>query len=586
MKVILKSCYIKRVVVYVLVIAYGFLCIGSTHAQVEKKQFVSDSIYQMDYKQLDNSIYDEIDVNPKLARSYAEVYLKKAKDDKDTLEQVNGYRHMEITNGTDYKNGIKYLDSAIAIGSSLKGKRYPAVLYVHKGIVLENMANFKEGLSNYLIGLDIAKNRKNVGLENAINHNMALIKRKIGHYEEAVTLLESVVDYNFTQYKKEKRSLQTYHLSLTELINTYLLTNQIDDASAQNEKGIKESKGKTHASYFILNRGLLLYHKNDFKGAISDIKSGLSAMQNPTNGLSCSEFDMVNAYLYLGKSYEKISEKQTALVYYKKIDSIAETTNYVMPETIKAYLALKKYYKNLGDKDQQLLYIDKLLRSDSIIDDNYNYLRKKIKKEYDSPRLVAQKEALIKTLEKTNQKSYSKFLVAVGLLFLISAIAALNYRKQRLYKKRFQQLIKKESVVVSSEQQKTNTVKVSEKKNIGVSQDIIEKVLKEIDEFEKSNDFLATNLTIDILARKLKTNTKYLSKIINFYKEKNFTQYINGLRIGYIIEKLKNNSKYRNYTIEALAIESGFNSAEVFSKTFFKNTGIYPSYFIKHIDKQ
>ncbi|MEW7280980.1 helix-turn-helix domain-containing protein [Aquimarina sp. 2201CG1-2-11] len=586
MKVILKSCYIKRVVVYVLVIAHGFLCLGPVHAQVKEKQFVSDSIYQMDYKQLYNMIYDTLNSNPTIAKRYAKIYLQKAKDDKDTLEQVRGYRFMETTNGTDYKKGIKYLDSAITIGANLKGKKYPTILYIHKANILDEMANFKESLSNYLVGLDIAKKRGNVGLENVINHNVAVIKRKFGHYEESKLLFKNVVAYNLEQYKKKKISLHKYHHSLTELINVYRLNNQIDSAFVLNEKGIRESKQKGHASYFILNRGVLSCYKKNYLGAIEDINNSLPILLNPKSALVFDPYQIIDAYLHLGKSYHQLSKKEIAFEYYKKIDSIAETTNYVMPETIKAYLALKNYYKDLDDKDQQLVYIDKLLRSDSIINDNYNYLRKKIKKEYDSPRLVAQKEVLIRALEETNQKSYSRFLISVGLLLIISIVAVLNYRKQRLYKKRFQQLIKNESVVVTIEQQNTSETKVPEKKSIGLSQDIVEKVLKEIDEFEKSNDFLATNLTIDILARKLKTNTKYLSKIINFYKEKNFTQYVNGLRIGYIIEKLKDDSKYRNYTIEALATESGFNSAEVFSKTFFKNTGIYPSYFVKQIDKQ
>jgi len=39
------------------------------------------------------------------------------------------------------------------------------------------------------------------------------------------------------------------------------------------------------------------------------------------------------------------------------------------------------------------------------------------------------------------------------------------------------------------------------------------------------------------------------------------------------------------YTIKALASESGFNTTEAFSKSFYKKTGIYPSYFIKELKK-
>ena len=123
-------------------------------------------------------------------------------------------------------------------------------------------------------------------------------------------------------------------------------------------------------------------------------------------------------------------------------------------------------------------------------------------------------------------------------------------------------------------------------KDLGISPDIVTKVLQELDKFEKKQEFLKTNLTTALVAQKLKTNAKYLSKIINYHKQKSFTQYINELRIDFIVEALKTNTRYRQYTIKALASEAGFNSTEVFSKSFYKKTGIYPSYFIKQLEKQ
>ena len=36
----------------------------------------------------------------------------------------------------------------------------------------------------------------------------------------------------------------------------------------------------------------------------------------------------------------------------------------------------------------------------------------------------------------------------------------------------------------------------------------------------------------------------------------------------------------------AIAQEVGFNNSESFSKAFYKKTGIYPSYFIKQLEKE
>ena len=94
------------------------------------------------------------------------------------------------------------------------------------------------------------------------------------------------------------------------------------------------------------------------------------------------------------------------------------------------------------------------------------------------------------------------------------------------------------------------------------------------------------NITLANLAIDFNTNSRYLSKIINVNKGKNFSTYISDLRIDYSIEKLKTNEKFRKLAIKGIAFEIGFNNTESFSKAFYRKTGIYPSYFIKEIEKQ
>jgi YesN/AraC family two-component response regulator len=51
------------------------------------------------------------------------------------------------------------------------------------------------------------------------------------------------------------------------------------------------------------------------------------------------------------------------------------------------------------------------------------------------------------------------------------------------------------------------------------------------------------------LAAQLNTNTKYLSEAIKNNRSQNFNNYINNLRINYIVHKLYNDPKYREYKI-------------------------------------
>lgn len=111
-------------------------------------------------------------------------------------------------------------------------------------------------------------------------------------------------------------------------------------------------------------------------------------------------------------------------------------------------------------------------------------------------------------------------------------------------------------------------------------------LLEKLAKFEKSNRFTNPSLTIQSLAKSLDTNTKYLSEVINRNKNANFNQYVNELRINYIIAKMKEDPKYLNYKIYYLAKESGFASQSTFSTVFRASTGISPLSFIKFLKNE
>lgn len=114
-----------------------------------------------------------------------------------------------------------------------------------------------------------------------------------------------------------------------------------------------------------------------------------------------------------------------------------------------------------------------------------------------------------------------------------------------------------------------------------VEKDLLEKLQK----FEESQKFTNSKLTIASLALQLKTNTSYLSEVINKYKGKNFNTYINELRIAYICQKIYNHKEYQNYKISYLAEECGFTSHSSFATVFRNITGISPSVFIREASK-
>src|SRR5690606_26953467 len=108
-------------------------------------------------------------------------------------------------------------------------------------------------------------------------------------------------------------------------------------------------------------------------------------------------------------------------------------------------------------------------------------------------------------------------------------------------------------------------------------------ILEQLKTFEQGTQYLQPNLSLAQLAVEFQVNTKYLSHTINNHKGNDFNNYINGLRIQYIIQKLRENPEYLNYKISYLSSECGFSSHSKFSSAFKHVTGHTPSAFSEKV---
>lgn len=119
-----------------------------------------------------------------------------------------------------------------------------------------------------------------------------------------------------------------------------------------------------------------------------------------------------------------------------------------------------------------------------------------------------------------------------------------------------------------------------------MSCEVKEEILKKLLLFEEGTKYTDKNFNLSALSVKLKTNTKYLSYIINKYKKKDFNTYINELRIFYILKKMQSNPAYLNYKISYLAEECGFSSHSKFTAVFKSVVGMSPSHFMDMLGKK
>ena len=161
---------------------------------------------------------------------------------------------------------------------------------------------------------------------------------------------------------------------------------------------------------------------------------------------------------------------------------------------------------------------------------------------------------------------------------LILSFAAIYRYKETQNKKNFEKLL------ANTASKEVSVAAIPKNNTNGISEKITAEILEKLSVFETKEMYLKKDSSLNQVASKLKTNPKYLSKTINTYKKKTFSNYIRDLRMEYVIGRLKSDKKFRAYTIQAIAKEIGYKSTEPFSKAFKTKTGLYPSYFIKQLE--
>ena len=242
------------------------------------------------------------------------------------------------------------------------------------------------------------------------------------------------------------------------------------------------------------------------------------------------------------------------------------------------YYNLSQNYKYLDDQSQYSFYNEEYIK--------LNKSTKEKEMQAISSAINAEQKDYKEAISDADSSKKSVVVIAViFVLFLAGAIIYLLYRRKK-ERKVFENIIGK----LESDNEIKNTLPESSEKTPkdvpsqipnSVEQDLLIKLQK----FENSEKFTNPKLTISSLALQLKTNTSYLSEVINKYKGKNFNTYINELRIAYICHKIYNHKEYQTYKISYLAEECGFASHSSFATVFRNITGIAPSVFIREASK-
>lgn len=131
-------------------------------------------------------------------------------------------------------------------------------------------------------------------------------------------------------------------------------------------------------------------------------------------------------------------------------------------------------------------------------------------------------------------------------------------------------------------------IETAEEKNIsskyersGLTEELSEKYLVGLLTAMTENKlYLNSSLTLNELSEQLSISSHNISEVINSKLGKNFYDFINAYRVEEFKQRIKN-PEFSNYSLLAVAFESGFSSKSSFNTIFKKHTGITPSEYRK-----
>ncbi len=541
-------------------------------------QKTKDYVARFDYDELKKLFFDDSKTRQQKT-FYANVYLAKAKSEKNNYRIARGY-YWHAFNNYEVNNdlAIKFLDSVITYSKSEPDTIFPAAAYKERAHIFISKSRFNEAVSDFKLAESYAL-KTNIDFFYIIKSSIAVTKsEELGEVDEALNLYKKCLAYYRKKNNRNKKYSWYYQQAIFGLADVYKSLKMSDSSSYYNRMGYNEAritKNEDYFSLFILNEGANQILRKNYKATIDSVKKALPILvKNKDQG------NILAAYYYSGKAYEKLNDKINAIVFYKKVDSVYEIANRINPEFVDGYLFLTSHYKEQGDTHNQLKYLNKYISIDSVLQKKYKKLYKLIKNEYDFPNLINDKEKDIQKLKNKNSNSFYSILLLIGILVIISSLSYYQYRQKKIFKERFNELLNNSNLKPEQEE----VLITARTRKIEIADHIVSDILDKLNEFESQSGYLESNVTVVSLSNKFMTNSKYLSIVINEYKMKSFTQYVNDLRIDYAITILKNNSRTRKYTMQALSVEFGFNNSESFSNAFFKKTGLKPSYFIKELE--
>lgn len=499
-----------------------------------------------------------------------------------------------------YNKALQYLEKVPQSASKI---RLQAYICNFRGLTEWKRGNFSKALDNYQKGIKYSIEVDDVIQIVKFKSNIALINEEVGNHKLAITNLRQnndFIDKNERFYSREQyqNSKSNINLDLGGSYEGYFMKNR-DKAFLLDSAAFFYKKSVTYSQNFIGNKitaklslGNIYLMKHDYVNAEKTYFDILFLSKQNNN-----EDIYVIANYNLGDLYNSLKKYDKALVFLKKVDSISVKNksfddNFLRSNYLQAKIYSEKSEPNLAYKHSKI-YLDTYEKNQTKLRDEAQEVNFKLSSQDLSEEMVGIQEKYKNEVFWNKALQVFYVLLVVGIVFLLIK----NIRDKNKAHKKMNALIeefkanleKKEDPVIAAAVAEIEVEDLEEihlkKENVNLSIDeakenkIVEKLLA----LESKLEYLNADFTLPYVAKKIKTNTTYLSYVVNKRFGKSFGEYSNELKINYVINQMITNHMYRKYSTQAIAESVGFKNAVSFAKSFRKRTGVSPAQFAANI---
>ena len=539
------------------------------------------SQYQSKYSQrLYDTIVENTRLNPKKALANAKKLLAYSKEHKKLDSIGIAYLYLAKAGRVEgiYKEALGFVEEGILFAKNNNlSNSLLAELHLAKANNLSDYGKIDKALPILFIGVDYAKKSNNLKTQIILNHGLGYIYSASGKRDQAINIIKKNIARIEENQLLDRKSFEVYYKGMVMLSQIYLVKKQNDSAVLYLNKGLKHvltTDDVFTTSGFYRNLGRIYLDEKKYDLAYENLQKSRELGRKLGNRIEDdgNTFYLAKYYFETSNFKQSIQELNTIVTYFKSKNEEEKIGGDI-------YKLLGRNYKVLGDHEKANSYYEKYIINFKNSSDNIQNVSS----------LLQEKELSVLALEKEKQEKRTTYVIGasviiIGFLLLFLFSVSKKRKKEAI---NFEALLDK---INAQENNKENTLidvkdnVLEEKTAKDINKETFDDILKGLQHLEDQQYFLRQDCNAYNVAKKIKTNTSYLSKVVNAHHQKNFNTYINDLRINYVVFRLKEDTRFRSYSVQSISEEIGYKSPDSFTKYFKKRTGLLPSIYIKKLN--